>query len=263
MDRNLGALDDKSSQGRYYQFGRKDPFNPNISYWTYDVESFFPSHENGGFKKILINDIATQYNTNNKNVPFSVNHPDCFIYDPSFRAEYGYWTTGDIFQLDGNCNKHPWGDPKFNLKIENEEVGKYPDKSLFDPCPLGWKMLSTGWAKGFIGDSNGSATANKKVNFQWNVENDSNGRHRGSSGRTYFPLGYLNEKNNPNPQTAFFYFAGQIHCSSGKIFSSGNYVSMFPSGKYKTNILYFTSSNFIQSGYSSFADGNPIRCVKE
>ena len=212
MDRNLGALDDKSHENalikcKLYQFGRKDPFNANIYCWTYNPDTFVStktSSADGAVIRATYSDIDDQYHTNGKNVPFAVNNPRVVIYRNS------YWTTGDAFSQSANI----WNDPYHNLKFENEELEKNADKSFFDPCPVGWKIPEIGAFSGFVGDSSGSATGSTRVNCQWNVEDDANGKHRGSYGRTYFPNGYLNERNNPDPQTAFFPPTGLRHSSS-------------------------------------------------
>ena len=58
----------------------------------------------------------------------------------------------------------------------------------------------------FLGDGSSVNTTNKKVNFQWDTES-SNGHNRGL-GRTYYPNGYLNSRDDINAETAFYPASG-------------------------------------------------------
>ena len=171
-------------------------------------------------------------------MPFAVNNPRSFI-------KGDYWTggaeagvNGDQFYPIPESTNNRWQDPKANITVENEEVLNNTDnKSFFDPCPNGWSIPVKGWNGGFRGDFSESATGDITMNCQSNVEDDSNGRHRGS-GRTYFPNGYLNERSNSNPQTCFFPYTGYIYFSSGIITEGAGFMwsASNSSGK---NCYYF------------------------
>ena len=265
MDRNLGALDDRyhasaENKSKYYQFGRKDPFNASISCWSYEPETFTPSTTSAGalvrITKEVLDDLSGQYKTDGRNVPFSVNHPNHFIYKTPYT-----WTSGDIF----NSSKSViWYDPSINIRIENEEDSA---KSIFDPCPLGWILPVKGWAGGFRGDANESATGDITLNCQWNVETDTYGKHRGE-GRTYFPLGYLNEKNNRSAQSIFFPSGGSISRESGS-YSNGarSYWNSTRESETAGGVLsingYAVREAYFHYDENRQAYGYPVRCLKE
>ena len=278
MDRNLGALDDRyhdkaNIKSKYYQYGRKDPFNSDIYCWTYDAITLAPtktSTANGCIEKksktLIDSPDAGGYDTGGHNVPFSVNHPTTFI------TGSGIWSSStDIFgknQRPDEFSTMYWNEPKPEFKIENEEISStgYENKSIFDPCPLGWRLPVNGWAKGFRADANGSATGDPNMNFQWDV--DSEFRSRGT-GRTYVPLGYLSQKGNSEAQTAFFPFSGQRStdaswsaialywsCSPGTGTSTYCYHLIF----YSTLFYPSTLSNYT---YAYRTYGESVRCLRE
>ena len=266
MDRNLGALDDKyhsasQNMSKYYQFGRKDPFNSDIYCWAYDSDTFIPtktSAANGARTYMTGASVSDEYATGGMNVPFAVNHPFVFFNDGAI------WTTGDVFSQNGVV----WCDPKNTLNLENEEGGTNASKSLFDPCPGGWRIPNSGCFSGFRGDNNTSATGDTSMNCQWGVESDDNGRSRGN-GRTYFPLGYLNERGNSNPQTAFFPAGGVLTGNVLGCRQDGAYLFLEMSSDSITGTNIFLMNNVISKTYS---DGRTtrrkgsacnIRCIKE
>ena len=274
MDRNLGALDDRyhdkaNIKSKYYQFGRKDPFNGTMSVWTYDPDTFARSTlTDGGVVKIIRSEIdnGPTFQTGGKNVPYAVNHPDTFIYGSS-TLEY-YWTggtqatggKGDIFNPVPYTSSIQWQDPKQTERVENEEGGKTDNKTFFDPCPPGWRLPVNGWVSMFRGDASGSATGDTTVYFQWGVD-----ATRGT-GRTYFPLGYLADRDSPNPQTAFFPASGFRDLSSGAVSSVGGYGSYWSSSPYSVtdgHSLGYSPIGIDTVHIYSRCYGFPVRCLRE
>lgn len=136
MDRNLGALSQTERHGPgtlYYQWGRKDPFmyassmnqaptKGVVIYNRYNDALEFP------FRTLAqLQAIGSETDL----VRYAVYHPDTYL----LIAE---WTNSDIddyagikYIVSGN-----WRDPKLGSS-------KTPDlraKSIFDPCPPGWKV---------------------------------------------------------------------------------------------------------------------------
>ena len=275
MDRNLGALDDRyhaanQNMSKYYQWGRKDPFNCDIYCWFYDSETFAPTKSataNGMrarlSKAVIDSSDSGGFGTNGHNVPFSVRYPTTFICNGS-----EWSSTTDLFggtKLENNKTTKYWNDPRPFIKIDNEEVSATNEnKSFFDPCPLGWRLPLTNWEIGFRGDKSGAATGDCTINFQWGI--DSEFRDRGT-GRTYVPLGYLSQKGNQNAQTVFFPAFGYLSPTEGyltRIGDHGNYMSCSPATAVSGHFLYFNpDAYYISTCYLGRAAASPARCLKE
>lgn len=137
MDRNLGALSQTERHGPgtlYYQLGRKDPFMYASSmngaptkgvtvYNRYNDALEFP------FKTKAQLESA---NSQNDLVRYSIYHPDTYLLVP------GDWSWGDVGDYSSlkYCNAANWYDPKLT-------TGNTPNlnaKSIFDPCPAGWRV---------------------------------------------------------------------------------------------------------------------------
>lgn len=114
MDRSLGAMlntyDEASSAcGLYYQWGRKDPF-PGVVNWTMDEMETFPAN------KITFNSILPSTKNNLAN---SIKHP------------YNFYTSQD--------DPIDW----YTTFIENQNPNlwnKDGKKTIYDPCPEGWRI---------------------------------------------------------------------------------------------------------------------------
>ena len=112
MSRNLGALDDDSghatSFGMYYQWGRKDPFVGPSSGST--LAAVY-----GTAKSIVVGSVSTTT---------AFQNPTNYYLKES--ASSGHWETGDHW-----CSHEDkmalWSDSK---------------KTIFDPCPPGWRVPS-------------------------------------------------------------------------------------------------------------------------
>lgn len=151
MDRNLGALSGEKypidNRGLlYYQYGRKDPF-------------FFD-----GTNKITNTDVLSVASINYKNiegsaVKYSVENPQTYI----LKTESPYsWTREEKYVQDenGKMNTIIWNDRK--AVHEYKDITK---KSIFDPCPPGFRVPSYQVWNGFTpqgtkGVMNEKATTN-------------------------------------------------------------------------------------------------------
>ena len=129
MDRNLGAScasfeqNSRDSWGFYYQFGRKDPF-PNASATLYDING----QSQMNFSKTNGDCILRAQNQTGSYVQ-SVNNPYCY-YAPSSND----WVSNNPYNsMDRLWNSPTTGDAK----------------SLFDPCPPGWRLPRNGSWDGF------------------------------------------------------------------------------------------------------------------
>lgn len=219
MDRNLGArsTDYVSKYGAgnlYYQYGRKDPFPGNASYKGSEAMPDYASVANSETGK----DFA--------NVPYSVNHPRTFITG-------SYWTTNDKYNPSSYSSSIRWQDPYVTT-----DVGK----SLFDPCPPGWRVPKNGTWAGF-----------SSTTFVWNNPQ--------ATGRNYNLNG-----TNAQAGTAFYPASGCRVSSDGSLGRDGSYGyywSSSPSSQTIGYYLYFDSGIVYPSSSSNRASGFPVRCVAE
>lgn len=155
MDRNIGAYsadpsDNKANNvfrnaGMYYQYGRKDPFpashtdqdmtNPTP---LYDIEGKRRVNNNGQRTHFTFADGQTdcinhELNSNTGDadgtIAYSVNHPDIFICaDIPGSAD---WVPANKYYVS-------------NWNHNNTTIRDMNAKSLFDPCPLGWRVHRMG-----------------------------------------------------------------------------------------------------------------------
>lgn len=142
MDRNLGSFDSEKypQDGKkgllYYQFGRKDPFFINKD----------ASVKYNGFNYSAINykDVNTE---ESDGVVYSVKNPLHFIKNDTIAerdkngnvvydkgkikyTQLGYWTKGGIYNPDSYDPAIIWNDP----------YATSDKKSIFDPCPPGYRL---------------------------------------------------------------------------------------------------------------------------
>ena len=182
MDRPLGAVYDtrlpgfrdysetaatgNPATGLYYQFGRKDPFpndrpvyikgstTPYTGFYEINSQSAATSTllEDTRFSKVNLTNLtqtwtALLYTINQRlNIPFSINHPMTYI----FTTAGEFWNGGQgnydsYFNPASVSAGSPvlWMDPKASTRsstADNDNLGT--GKSVFDPCPPGWRVMS-------------------------------------------------------------------------------------------------------------------------
>lgn len=127
MDRNLGALSatpgDAAAHGLYYQWGRKDPFpagQPDMSYAAgYEFRTV-----RGADKKGMTLTYATANPTH-----YIVGEE---LWISGLGYDYKDWLLVHNHNLWGNAS------PSLNAYIDAS------DKSIYDPCPPGWKLPNRG-----------------------------------------------------------------------------------------------------------------------
>ena len=125
MDRNLGALSNSAtsplSNGFFYQWGRKDPFPGAIeSYVAADGGAGTYMSTTGGTLKLE----PAVNSTRSVTVDYVIAHPDVFI-----TSTEGYWLPTPDNTL--------WG---VESKYQGGQITEKNYKSLYDPCPPGWKV---------------------------------------------------------------------------------------------------------------------------
>ena len=200
MDRNLGAISatpgDVGALGLLYQWGRKDPFLGSYS-----------SISSGTFAKSTISWPSTvSSNSSNGTISYATAHPTTFITCNSSNCDWYY--TGS-----SSTDNTRW-------------TTSYKDKSIYDPCPSGWRIPdgdSSGvWRKAGFDDTTYDST-NKGISFS--ISSPSTTWYPGSGLRNDFDGSLLNVDNNgfywsasPNSNLYYayclgFYYSGNVYPS--------------------------------------------------
>lgn len=136
MDRDLGATtstpDELTTRGLGYQWGRKDPFGISVSFESTEVYVY------------NVRGCELEYKEKEKNesigtIEYAIKHPDVFIitddvYSPYDWLYYASYSGGDYMHAG---NQYLWGNnPYSKYKMINVETMK----TLYDPCPVGYKV---------------------------------------------------------------------------------------------------------------------------
>ena len=128
MDRNLGAtsLDSESpkSHGLLYQWGRKDPFpaSPVVSGGTTSTMPV-PVYDESGNEVAIV--ASSRENSENNTLEYAISNPTTVLSNKSQYSECRDWLRKEF------SNPALWG-------------GKGGEKSLFDPCPAGYRVPKLG-----------------------------------------------------------------------------------------------------------------------
>lgn len=290
MDRNLGApisglnttgsYEPAGAVGNYYQWGRKDPF-PAISDYTnsqpceysnllFSTPTYTPvkalqingqsaagtldgqmfgyrTKSDGGFDTnnawnlIARNDISSDKTTKNGvYVSYAVEHPYKYIFNKT--VSFGNYYTW--INADDASYKSFWGDSDHQ-------------KTLFDPCPAGWRVSSKDEAEKFLSVAVNATMAANKVGYEYQGH--------------YIPLTSL--RKHENGLVGYSCLPAQVKIESTFWTSTpyGSYAyayraSLKTRAKYweeyeKGNKTFEDYELIGLGGYS--ADSCPVRCVKE
>ena len=243
MDRNLGATITGVSgainpptttaeavkyYGMHYQFGRKDPFVGSSN--GQNGTSYVKRYEADGTEIKALQTVAGTTGTDSK-LAYAVNNPLEFLTVASAN-----WTT----EKDGL-----WG-----------EDGT---KSVFDPCPPGWRIPIGGtdaknnpWA----GFCDGNSSLSNSGSYSWDGFTWKSSSTIGARGALY---------KNSSVQ-AWYPVSGYLTSSGGTLISvdgSGCYWGATPKNQAGGYILNFYSSKMYSSIDSRRANGFPVRCIQE
>lgn len=217
MDRNLGATSatpgDVGALGLLYQWGRKDPFlgSSSISSNTIAESTIaWPSN--------------VKSNSSTGIVAYAIANPTTFITYNDYNFDWLY--TGSISIDDTRWQS---------------------DKTIYDPCPVGWRVPDGGkngvWSKALGSSSSYTGTYdsnNEGMNFS------------GEFGNAYV-IWY--------PASGSRYYDGSLD----EVGSYGDYWSTSSSSnKYNVNVMYFCyDSSVVPFGYGPRSLGRSVRCLQE
>lgn len=187
MDRTLGALSKTSYFTTLYQWGRKDPI-PNSTVYYVDgqaaeIETTYPVHKPGSAEDATI--------------LTSIQHPECIIDD--YKGQAGDWLASD---KTNNYNLL-WGDNNttyvFNKSKPAAGKGWTNVKTIYDPCPSGYRVSSKFTWTGFCGSSSGDTKNIDYINF------------------VKYENGYYFKKNSSDGVGIYFPMTGSRGCETGSL----------------------------------------------
>lgn len=185
MDRTLGALSKTSYFTTLYQWGRKDPIPNSTTYYVdgqaTDIERTYPVHKPGSAADATI--------------LTSIQHPECIIDDYSGQA--GDWLASD---KTNNYNLL-WGDENTDYLWKKTDpkagAGWTNAKTIYDPCPSGYRVSSKFAWTGFSGSETGEIS---KLLLYTKYEN-----------------GYYFKKNSSDVVGIYFPMTGSRGCADGSL----------------------------------------------
>lgn len=259
MDRTLGALSKTSYFTTLYQWGRKDPIPNSTTYYVdgqaTDIERTYPVHKPGSAADATI--------------LTSVQHPECIIDD--YKGQAGDWLASD---KTNNYNLL-WGDNNttyvFNKSKSAAGKGWTKGKTIYDPCPSGYRVSSKFAWTGFCGSSSGDTKNIDYINFV-KYENGYYFKKNSSDGvGIYFPMtgsrgcktGSLWVGRDANAYSSLNHDASYWASAPSQNLGKGARMSISPyDGSPSTTQSSANSINTVdESGNRSAA--HPVRCIRE
>ena len=256
MDRSLGAASADpampGSQGLFYQFGRKDPFldrdrNNRSNYFYLGGTTLAVVTGNLGGDNIRVIRKDQTGAAGNRNTRFSVTHPTTFI---CISAQS--WTAdGDDLAAVGSSG-NLWHDRRFQQHVGNQALLELK-KSVYDPCPPGWKVPVDGVWAGFTARTSANEAAGTYTTL-WD---------EGKKGRYYYPEGYVHA----GETGAIFYYAlGTRSDGNGtrrRPAVDGVYWSANVQNASSGRTLTFEDAHVYTSNGYYATYGCAVRCVRE
>lgn len=259
MDRTLGALSKTSYFTTLYQWGRKDPIPNSTVYYvdgqTAEIETTYPVHKPGSAADATI--------------LTSIQHPECIIDD--YKGQAGDWLASD---KTNNYNLL-WGDNNttyvFNKSKSAAGKGWTKGKTIYDPCPSGYRVSSKFAWTGFCGSSSGDTKNIDYINFV-KYENGYYFKKNSSDGvGIYFPMtgsrgcktGSLWVGRDANAYSSLNHDASYWASAPSQNLGKGARMSISPyDGSPSTTQSSANSINTVdESGNRSAA--HPVRCIRE
>ena len=181
MDRNLGALSAKPSdavntRGLFYQWGRKDPFLPSAAEFV-DIPTIYYADDDAtanakyaeqvklrpsanvanqqkgdGVRRINAEKAVVAYSAPG-NAVYAVQHPETFltihpVYSGGIKCDWYIMSPDNSEETDDQTESNLWGNTSSDVKY----------KSIFDPCPAGWRVCNKAEAQSFMQTVFNSAT---------------------------------------------------------------------------------------------------------
>ena len=249
MRKNLGAFTNSNgskdeqqildSYGMYYQWGRKDPF-PRPLYFdaagAYDEDRY---NENSTY----IKEVFAECSSSNGTLDYITKHPMHFITNATC-IEDGGDGIGD-WLWKGHSDDNLWDDSA---------------KSIYDPCPYGWKVPSADdMSVLYLADAEDNTPLDDaRKQYGWSLSDGNNKYFYPACGRRRYNDGKVENMN----------YKEGVYPSQPQPWE-GYYWTSTTSADGKAVALYFdltttrTINKFFPSHSARRANGFQVRCVKE
>lgn len=247
MRKNLGAFTNSNgskdeqkildSYGMYYQWGRKDPFGRPLYFdagSAYDEDRY---NDNSTY----IEEVYAERTSSNGTLEYITKHPMHFITNAACVAEGG----------DGVGD---W------LVTANNNLWKENEKSIYDPCPYGWKVPSADdMSVLYLADvEDNTPLDDARKQYGWHLSDGVNKYFYPACGRRRYSDGKVENMN----------YKEGVYPSQPQPWE-GYYWTSTTSADGKAVALYFdltttrTINKFFPSHSARRANGFQVRCVKE
>ena len=213
MDRNLGATSatpgDVGALGLLYQWGRKDPFLGSSSISSNTIA-----------KSTITWPSTVKSGSSTGTIKYATAHPTTFI--PYNNSNYDWYYTGS-----SSTDNTRW-------------TTSTSDKSIYDPCPAGWRVPDGGsigiWSKAGLYDTTYDST-NRGMSFSIS-----------SPSTTWYPAsGYRS------------HYDGGL----GNVGNSGYYWSASPNSRSAYFLYFYYNGRVSLSNFNDRAFGISVRCLQE
>lgn len=225
LDRNLGALESNPNgyalcNGLIYQWGRKDPF-PGAA------QSYSETSPGGSLIATTAGALKLLPSNSEVTVEYAVKHPDAFITN----------TKNWLYVPDATL----WAE----------------EKTIYDPCPAGWKVPTT--CK-FVG----SSTVHDLDNEAWSVDEAYWQRVAGQYYGMFFTL-------SDGSSRSWYPNAGYLGCD-GVLYMLGEYCCYWSCNRYGDNVYAMEMYKNNSTGKLTYTpyrgghkrgEGNYVRCIED
>lgn len=256
MDRNLGALSNldwassntNASKGLFYQWGRKDPFiGPDNSSFNTRVATETSDSEGN---KCGEYSTATSFSNAPKwtHIDQKLTRENIASYPMTFvdGEENNFWLDELAYDL--------WG-----LLAQDDEANTLGHKTIYDPCPPGYRVMNPYAFTGVMSTMAGGAY---KTLGNGMVQNPSDYRNNGSDLKVLYDgtnvaslpacgLIYFEKGSNFFP---FDRVGGYGYMWTSRMFRTGN--------QYQAERMHFDWNNFVSQEQAYASYGHGVRCEK-
>ena len=227
LDRNIGATSTDGSLNSFgvnYQWGRKDPFPRDFSTQS-------GTSANGDLLK-------TAERTSATNVAYSISNPDTRVVYTA-NSSGAKWLPVSINGL--------WGYDGVLGSSEEAKKVKSTVKTVFDPCPEGYKVPALVYLTS-IGDKNTKSAAVSGKGYNMST----------GSSTTFFPYGGYVRVCKTERANDYQMYRGYIWTAINRSDTQGVYLF-----RYNQDGIQINTDKIGASIYTYCGDALPVRCIKE